>query len=133
VAHRRVRLTHAELPIWAVDEAAATEQSACVPEALIDVVARLRTIAPGDRFGPGPTIFARLPIAPESNAVVLAEEVVGGVAQSDSTLAYVLEVAIAQQVLDVWSLWRDGRLPSRAEAVDAVIYFALNDAYQPIE
>lgn len=43
-----------------------------MPEALIDVVARLRTIAPGDRFEPGPTIFANSPISPESNAMVLA-------------------------------------------------------------
>ncbi len=42
---------------------------------------------------------------------------------------YVLELWIAQEVLEVWSAWRDGRTPSLAEACEAVIYYADNDAY----
>jgi len=44
---------------------------------------------------------------------------------------YLLEVLIAREVLDVWSAWRDGRIPSVEEACDAIIYYADNDAYQP--
>ena len=102
-------------------------------EALIDVVARLPSIPNGDRFDVGPTIFAKRPIERESDAIVLAEEVIDGVAGSSPDFSYVLEVELANQVLDVWSLWRDGAVPSRTEAVDAVIYYAANDAYLPVE
>jgi hypothetical protein len=44
---------------------------------------------------------------------------------------YLLEVLIAREVLEVWSAWRDGRIPSVEEACDAVIHYADNDAYQP--
>ncbi|MEU0548771.1 hypothetical protein [Micromonospora sp. NPDC005979] len=44
---------------------------------------------------------------------------------------YLLEVDLAQEVLVVWSLWRDGRQPTALEAVGAVIYYAEHDAYQP--
>ena len=102
-------------------------------EALVDVVARLRAIPGGDRFEPGPTIFATRPWGPDSEASVLSDEVVDGAAPSAPGFVYLLEVPIAIEVLDVWSSWRDGRHPSRVEAVDAVIYYAVNDAYQPAE
>src|SRR5688572_27052951 len=45
---------------------------------------------------------------------------------------YFLEVGTAKEVLGVWSDWRGGRTPDRIEAVEAVIYYAKNDAYQPL-
>jgi hypothetical protein len=45
---------------------------------------------------------------------------------------YLLEVAIAQEVLEVWSAWRDGRNPSTAEKVEAVAHYARMDSYLPV-
>jgi hypothetical protein len=46
---------------------------------------------------------------------------------------YLLEIGIAKEVLAVWSTWRSGRAPSIDEAAAAVIYYARNDAYQPVD
>jgi hypothetical protein len=45
---------------------------------------------------------------------------------------YLLEVATAQEVLEVWSAWRDGRNPTLAEKVIAVDHYARMDAYLPV-
>jgi hypothetical protein len=57
--------------------------------------------------------------------LVLAED------ESPASWRYLLEVLIAREVLEVWSAWRDGRIPSVEEACEAIIYYADNDAYQP--
>lgn len=98
-------------------------------ETLIDVVARLGSFPERDRYEVGPTIFAKRPLERASDAIVLAEDVVDGVAPSAPEFAYVLEVSVAGEVLDVWSRWRGGATPSRTEAVDAIIFYAANDAY----
>ncbi|NEA65613.1 hypothetical protein [Streptomyces sp. SID12488] len=68
----------------------------------------------------------------------------GGVTVNGSTLAlvvlpgedppadwrYLLEVFIAREVVEVWSSWRDSRVPSIGEACEAIVYYADNDAYQ---
>lgn len=41
---------------------------------------------------------------------------------------YFLEVFVARDVLEGWSLMRDGRQPSLDESCEALIYYALNDA-----
>ena len=46
--------------------------------------------------------------------------------------SYLLEVDLAREVLDVWRNWH-GHEPSREDAVAAVIYYAMNDAYVPTE
>lgn len=46
---------------------------------------------------------------------------------------YLLELWIAQEVLEVWSAWRDGRVPTPAEGAEAVAHYAEYDAYQPVE
>lgn len=45
---------------------------------------------------------------------------------------YLLEVEVAQDVLDVWSAWRKGRNPNTAERVEAVAYYARTDSYLPV-
>jgi hypothetical protein len=47
-------------------------------------------------------------------------------------MKYLLEVNIAKEVLDVWKSWRQGRTPTRTEKCEAVIYYALKDAYLPV-
>jgi len=44
---------------------------------------------------------------------------------------YLLEVFLAKDVIDVWSKWRGGKRPSRAERVAAVAHYASHDAYLP--
>jgi len=45
--------------------------------------------------------------------------------------AYLLEIYLAREVLEVWRDWRRLSEPSRQDAVDAVVYYAENDAYLP--
>jgi hypothetical protein len=45
---------------------------------------------------------------------------------------YLLEIVIAQEVVEVWSSWRGERTPTTEEACDAIVYYADNDAYQPV-
>lgn len=44
---------------------------------------------------------------------------------------YLLGTRIAKEVIEVWSEWRDGRVPSPEDALAAVLHYAENDAYLP--
>jgi len=100
--------------------------------ALIEIIAALDSIPVGDSdTDVGPTIFARRPWTPDSDAVVLREHAVNYVAPSAPDYRYLLEVDLAKEVIEVWSAWRGGTLPSPAEAAQAVIHYAEHDAYQP--
>lgn len=46
---------------------------------------------------------------------------------------YLLEVPIAQEVLEVWSAWRGGRQPTLPEKIEAIEYYARMDAYLPVD
>jgi hypothetical protein len=46
---------------------------------------------------------------------------------------YMLEVDLAKEVIEVWSEWRDRRVPTNKEACGAVIWYAEHDAYQPVD
>jgi hypothetical protein len=50
-----------------------------------------------------------------------------------STAEYLLEVVIAKEVLQVWSAWRQGRVPSLDEACAAIVHYAEWDAYMPVD
>lgn len=43
--------------------------------------------------------------------------------------SYFLEVQIAQDVLNVWRKWNSGREPDEKQRIEALIYYADNDAY----
>ena len=45
--------------------------------------------------------------------------------------AYLLEAELVQQVIAVWSRWRDGAQPTGLQKCEAVLYFATYDAYLP--
>ncbi len=47
-------------------------------------------------------------------------------------LKYVLEVELAREVVEIWSNWRSGRVPSTDEALEAILYYAKHDTYQPV-
>ena len=44
---------------------------------------------------------------------------------------YFLEVDLAKEVVRVWSAWRGGQRPSSGQAAEALLHYAVHDAYQP--
>ena len=84
-----------------------------------------------DRLGDDQTLYARPPWSGDSEATAAAE----GNDPAEQALAegqsYLLEVSLAREALEAWRNWRGGRDPSADEAVEAVIYCATNDSYQP--
>jgi hypothetical protein len=76
------------------------------------------------------TIYAAVPFAPHSAAMVCVEREDGG---SPAGLSYLLEVDLAHDVLDVWARWRDGKEPTPEEATQAIIHYAVHDAYEPLQ
>ena len=73
---------------------------------LVEVLSNLDDISVGEAAETAPTIFARKPWTPESPCLVLAEEAINGRARSAPDYAYLLEVDLARDVLEVWSDWR---------------------------
>lgn len=65
----------------------------------------------------------------DRKATALAE----GEAPPPSGFKYLLEVYLAEDAIEVWSEWRAGRRPSRAERTAAVAHYASHDAYLPTE
>ncbi|MGX6604274.1 hypothetical protein ACWKSP_19375 [Micromonosporaceae bacterium Da 78-11] len=98
---------------------------------LLDVVARLTDIPSGDAYEAGPTIYARRPWTPDSDALVLRGAACAGRRLPDTDHEYLLEVKLAREVVEVWSAWRDNTEPAAEQATLAVIYYGENDAYQP--
>ncbi len=91
---------------------------------LLDVVSALASA------DPEATIYAAEPVAPHSAAMVCVEPEDGG---SPAGFAYLLEVNLARDVLNVWAQWRDDRAPTLDDAARAIIYYAEHDAYEPVE
>ena len=44
-----------------------------------------------------------------------------------------MEVALAREAVDVWQAWRPGERPSLDDKLAAIIYYAENDAWLPID
>lgn len=99
---------------------------------LADVVASLDAVERRGRHGAFPTIFAQPPWSASSPAVVLCEESLDGRAPSMPTHAYLLEVDVAAEVLELWSSRRSGRTPSPEEATEALIHFAAHGTHLPL-
>ena len=100
---------------------------------LLEVIVALRYVPLGDGFSAGPTIYAMRPWTPESDAVILAGADVPDSVTTESGHHYLLEVNLAIEAVEVWSEWRATVIPSPEEATSAVIYYAENDAYQPLQ
>ncbi len=88
-----------------------------------------------DGFDGEQTIYVRHggPIDAESEVVVDYYSDDGEPPASAAGMDYLLEVSLARDALRVWSEWREGRSPSMEEQIDAVVYYAENDAFQPVE
>jgi len=94
---------------------------------LLDVVSALDAVPAWGRFGPSPTIYARRPWTPGSDAQVATRR------PADPAFEYLLEVNLAREAVEVWRDWRDGAVPTPEEATLAVIHYAEFDAYQPVD
>jgi len=86
---------------------------------LRDVIERL------DEFDDDQAIFAES-AAPTARALVEAED-----ASVTPELPYLLEVSLAREAIDVWQAWRPGRAPTLEDRLEAVVYYAENDAWLP--
>ncbi len=86
---------------------------------LEEVVARL------DEFSGEHTIYAEAP-KPGARAVVTSDD-------GETDLAYLLEVALAREAIDVWRQCWPGRSPTLADEVAAVIHYAVYDTWLPVE
>jgi hypothetical protein len=77
------------------------------------------------------TLYARRPWGSESQATSANE----GSTDAEMALAsgqdYLLEVALAKDVVDTWASWRNGRVPRPEDVVEAVIHYAETDSYLP--
>lgn len=81
-----------------------------------------------DDFDEAATIYAAKHWTPLSETAIAVSD--GDIDSAiEEGMAYLLEVSIASEVIDVWSSWRDGRVPNPGERCEAIIYYAENDAY----
>lgn len=64
------------------------------------------------------------PLSSESGAVAAFEG-----STIPEGLTYLLEVFLARDVIETWSIHRQGRVPDSEERVTAVVYYADRDAY----
>ncbi len=89
-------------------------------QSLADVLQRLGS------FDEDATIFvADEPPAADTPALVCPE------GSQPPGWAYLLEIYLAREVLEVWRQWRGLRDASAEEALTAVLHYAENDAYLP--
>jgi hypothetical protein len=79
-----------------------------------------------DRFADDQTIYAE-------SAAPTAEAIVASGREQAAPLPYLLEVSLAREAVEVWKAWRPGQTPSLDDEVTAVIYYARNDAWLPVE
>ena len=102
---------------------------------LIEVIDCLDAVDDSDRFPPL-CIFAEggPDAAPEARAVVCPGDEKGSfVCPEDSALSYVLEVELAKEGIDVWSVGRGGRQPTPRDKFAAVMHYSRNDSWLPLE
>jgi hypothetical protein len=86
----------------------------------VDVISALPSADPES------VIYTSAPLTPRSEAMICAK------AESPAGLDYLLEVALAREVLHVWADWQHGRQPTPEQAARAVIHYAQQDAYEPV-
>ena len=93
---------------------------------LRDVIARL------DEFADQETIYAES-ATPSAKAIVALEPEDTSPAAATPGLPYLLEISTAREAIEVWQAWRPGQSPTLEDKLAAVIYYAKNDAWLPID
>lgn len=66
----------------------------------------------------------------DSQAIVLeCDEYAEDDPEAPENMTYMISGSTAKEVLEVWRMWREGKIPNETERFDAIIYYAENDAY----
>ena len=102
---------------------------------LIDLIDRLDEVDDSERYE-SPCLFAKggTDALPSSKACVCPSDETGSfICPQDPELSYVLTVQHAKEAVEVWSEWRDGRLPNREQKYAAVMFYARHDAWMPVD
>jgi hypothetical protein len=78
-------------------------------------------------------IASHEPIREETEAmtVFIKDNIENGAAPIG--MEYFLEAPLAKEVLHVWEKWRNGKKPTLREKFQALVYYAVHDAYMPEE
>jgi hypothetical protein len=91
---------------------------------LADVAERL------DELDDSQTIFAkRTPFWSASSEALVCDP---DDESAGTAYAYLLEVHLAKEAVQVWSEWRRGQRPSLSDKLEAIIYYAEYDAWVPV-
>lgn len=91
----------------------------------------LRDIIVGiDQLPDGVVVFAVEPWGPDAPAAAVPEPEAGD-PTGPPDMTYLLEVDVIRDVLRVWSDWRSGDRPDPNQAAEAVVHYAVHDAYLP--
>jgi hypothetical protein len=100
---------------------------------LIDLIDRLSEVDVSDRFNP-PIIYSEggPNASTKARAIICPAPDDGLECPLDPTLTEVLMVSLAQEAIRVWGNWRH-RTPNRLQKFEAVMYYARNDAFFPLE
>jgi hypothetical protein len=69
---------------------------------------------------------------PSSRAAVIPFPDDENVPHEPEGMEYLLEVFLAKEVLQVWSEWRGGRIPTAGEKIAALEHYHNCDSYLPI-
>lgn len=101
---------------------------------LIDLIDRLDEVDDSDAFNP-PTIYAEggRYAATKARAIICPHPGDDCIeCPLDPSLTAVLMVCLAQNAIEVWANWRR-RTPDRLQKFEAVMYYAQNDAFFPLD
>jgi hypothetical protein len=93
---------------------------------LRELIARL------DELPEHETIYAEC-ARPTARAVVAEEPEDGSTPEVAAGLRYIIEVTLAREAVEVWQRQLPGRRQSLADRVAAVIHYAENDAWLPVD
>jgi len=80
-----------------------------------------------DELDPEAVLHATQPWSSTSTAAVTSDD------DAPEGMGYLPEVNLAQQAVSVWSTWRERRQPTDLEKCHAIIYYAENDTYLPVD
>ena len=70
--------------------------------------------------------------SPAARAAVVHDEA-ERLAAREAGLRTFIEVVLAKEAIEVWSEWRAGAEPTVDDRLEAVAYYATNDAYLPVD
>jgi hypothetical protein len=101
---------------------------------LIEVIDQLDDVDDSDPYSPQ-VIYAEAgaDALPTARTIVCSGDDEGTlVCPKDGVLTEVLMVQLAKEAIEVWSTWRGGKIPTRQDKFEAVMFYSQHDAYLPV-